>query len=535
MGGRSKGRLVLTLVVLCLGAGLASLLAAQPGFGQTVPTNSPGTNSGSPLIAPDQPTLTTQSVQSAPPTLVVKPLPPPPKPVSPESSEGPESSEAPPVPVVTSTPVFTPAPPPPVVTPPAAPPVVHHNAVHHHAVVARHHQHRVVRHRVVRAVKAVHAHRVHAAGLPHPVRVTETAATPLALKFKPAGIALAALLGGFLVLLLAFPSELFNKTYQENEAEIHFLFRRAGLTRYHLRPIYGLIAFVLLGVALSVWVALDEGSKGNIAAVALGALIALPVVTFAFELPREFYGRFRSKARGTLHVLPTALAVGLVCAIVSRALHLHPAYLYGVFAGFAAAAGAEVGEAEEGKSILIAVIALAVIMIAAWFGWGALDAQAHGPHRDWFVIIASTGLFWIFMLGAEALVFGLMPLRYLDGSALRRWRTLAWLLPQFAAAAFFVYVQMLHGETEKINTINQLVRPFALFLVFGVLSFAFWGYFRWNGRPTRLTREEEYEEDHERLMHEPSLGKTPADVRMGQAPDGSVASTSTPQRPEDLD
>jgi hypothetical protein len=397
-----------------------------------------------------------------------------------------------------TTPTPTPAPiTPAVITPPVTtPPVVTASVVgvagtaHHARIRHIRHRHRtrhVKHHKAVvppppPTPKAARPHpQVH---LPAAVQVTSSVPTPGQVRFKATSALLAAALAGFLVLLLAFPAEVFNKTYDENEEEIHLVFTRMGLRRHHLSRFWGYLVYVLVGVGLTVWLALGEESDGNPVAVAIGLLVALPVVTFAFEFSAELYLRTRSRIPGSLHVLPTALFVAALCAVISRLIHLEPAYLYGVFAGYTAMRAGSLAEEEEGKSVLVGVAVLAVIAGISWFAWGALDGQAHGDHRDWFVILVSTAFFWIFVLAAESLVFGLIPLKYLDGSLVRRWRTSAWLIPQLLAAAFFVYVMMLHGTTKKVTTLSELVRPFAFFAGVGLLSFAFWGYFQWNGRPS---------------------------------------------------
>ncbi len=298
--------------------------------------------------------------------------------------------------------------------------------------------------------------------------------------------------GGFLILLLAFPAELFNKTYEENQHEIHGVFTRFGLRRYHLPPVIGLITFALIGTALTAWLALGEGSDGNPVAVAVGLLVAVPLVNFAWELPVELYSRRRSKIPGELRVLPTALLVGLLCALLSRGLKLHPAYLYGIFAGFTAARAGSLTKEHAGKAVLISAVILAVLGIGCWFAWGALASQAEGGHRTWPIVLLATAFFWVFILSAEALVFGLVPLDYLHGKALRRWRSRMWLVLQIVAAVFFVYVQVLHGETEHVNDFHELIRPFIFFVLFGLLSFAFWRYFHWERRPTARYAAEEH-------------------------------------------
>jgi hypothetical protein len=455
-------------------------------------------------------------------------------------------------PTTTSTASVPPIAPANVITPPAVVSVVagvatkaHHAKKTHHRSHHKHHKARVRHHKkaVVIPPPTPKPH-LPPPKLPASVKVTSSIPPPQKVRFNAKNALAAGALGGFLVLLLAFTSEIFNKTYDENEEEIHGLLTRMGMNRHHLTRAYGVLFYALVGGALLAWLALGEGSDGNPLAVAVALLVALPIVTFAFEFPAELYLRTRSRIPGRIKVLPTALLVAFVCALVSRAIHLEPAYLYGVFAGYAAVRVGSVAEEDEGKSVLVGVATLAVISGASWFAFGALDAQAHGDHRGWFVILVSTAFFFIFVLGAESLVFGLMPLKYLNGSLVRRWRTMAWLIPQLLAAAFFVYVQMFHGSTKKIQTVDDLVRPFALFLGFGLLSFAFWGYFQWKGRPSRGFAGEE-EEAHadaaaaQTALLEPAGAPpvvqpallTAADVPGAVPPPAQVPDTPLPPQP----
>jgi hypothetical protein len=526
MGRKLKSIFGLVLVTLCAGALIGALVGASPAPGALPPP--PGGGCGTGTVTGG---ATPAAVPSARPAVVCPPSPTPPPPgvtstpgstttataTTPGTTTTPTSSGPVSTPVTSTVKGTTPAHPPrtrvpttpvnvipPPVTTPAAvtppvspavitPPVItavvgvakktHHKTVHHQ----RHHKHRKpAKHHKAAVLPAPPppSTPAPAAKLPAAVQVTSSVPTPSQVKFKATAALAAVIVAGFVVLLLAFPAELFNKTYDENEEEIHLLFTRMGLRRHHLSRWVGLVVYALVGAGLAAWLALAEGSEGNPLAVAIGLLIALPIVTFAFELPAELYLRTRSKIPGSLRVLPTALIVGAVCAVISRAIHLEPAYLYGVFAGYAAARADAVAEEEEGKSVLVGVFAVAVVAGIAWFAWGALDGQAHGDHRGWVVIFASTAFFWIFVLAAESLVFGLIPLKYLDGSLVRRWRTVAWLVPQLAACAFFVYVIMLHGTTKHVSTFSELVRPIAVFLGVGLVSFVFWGYFQWKGRPT---------------------------------------------------
>ena len=77
-------------------------------------------------------------------------------------------------------------------------------------------------------------------------------ATPSQVRFKAKKVALAVALAALIVLLLAFPAELFNKTYDENEEEIHTVLTRMGLRRHHIESRLGLLVFVLVGAGMTV-------------------------------------------------------------------------------------------------------------------------------------------------------------------------------------------------------------------------------------------------------------------------------------------
>jgi hypothetical protein len=320
--------------------------------------------------------------------------------------------------------------------------------------------------------------------LPDPVLVTLEVPTPQQIELGLFALGLALLLGGVIVLLIAFPSELFNQTYQNNEKEIHGILGRFGRRRRVFPPVAGFVVFALLDAALCTWLALEEGEDGNPVALAIGTAVALPAVTLWFLLPIEAYTRWKSGVGGTLHVLPSLLLVALVCAVLSSALDLEPAYLYGLAVAFGAASARTLTAEHEGRSVLAGAATLAGLALAAWIAWGALDAEAHGTDRDWPVIVISTILFWMFVMAAEGLVFALAPLRFLDGAKLWRWSFRAWLVTELVAAAFFVYVLMLHGQASEIDAVDQIVKPLGFFVAFGLASCAFWAYFRWETRPT---------------------------------------------------
>jgi hypothetical protein len=319
-----------------------------------------------------------------------------------------------------------------------------------------------------------------------PVRMTTSLPTANAMQLSTEVLIAAGLLAALLILLIAFPAELFNKTYEHNKDEIHRALGKIGLRRLEFPRWLGLASLVLIGGALSAILAHDEGPSGNPVAHVIGFVVAVPVVIFAYGMPKEWFTRNRTGAYGFVSILPMALVVAVLCSGLSLLLGLKPPYLYGLFAGFVAMRERRQSPAGEGFGVLLGVLCLMSIGILAWLAWNPVHASAHGPDPTWPAVVADAILFWVFVLGAESLVFALPPARFLDGAKLRDWHTVFWLIPQIAAAGLFVYVFMLRGQLDPPDGgWAAVVKAFVFFLIFGGLSVLFWSYFKWDNRPTR--------------------------------------------------
>lgn len=71
----------------------------------------------------------------------------------------------------------------------------------------------------------------------------------------------------------------------------------------------------------------------------------------------------------------------------------------------------------------------------------------------------------IFLLGVQSVVFGLIPLRFLDGDKLRNWSQLAWVLVYGAGVFFFVHLLVLNRrDLVGQGTAPAFFSTLALFL-----------------------------------------------------------------------
>jgi hypothetical protein len=317
---------------------------------------------------------------------------------------------------------------------------------------------------------------------------------------------LAAALAVLLIMLVAFPADIFNKTYESCRREIHRFLRLNKLGKLFSLPpwVQGLLlagAAINLGMLLSSdegpAAVVSGGAKGNLIAQTLALVVAVPLVMAAYTAPGELYLR---RLRAAVMSVPIpALLFAVLCGLLSLWLELEPAYTYGLFAMFIvrrlttqAAEGRPVAEeppvpeAKKAHGVLLSALCLAGLIAAGYAGFTANAATAHSGVAGWGPVILDAICYWIVVLGAESLIFALLPIRFLDGRTLAGWSLWLWTLLQFGAGWFFWTVLQLKAQADP-GKLDERAVPKAIlfFAIFGVLSLAWWGYFRWPNRPTR--------------------------------------------------
>lgn len=211
-------------------------------------------------------------------------------------------------------------------------------------------------------------------------------------------------------------------------------------------------------------------------AIFVGFLIAIAVVLITFELPGLLVHRRYTGETGRLRVLPWAIALAALFVLISRIWALQPGYLYGVVLGVvliqAVAPQIEGREAAAGATftLILAVVA-----------WGLLSAvrTAGLPADDLVVIVFETALAAIVVAALEAVAFGLMPLRFMPGHVIYRWRRPIWAL--LWGLSLFGFIHILIGPNSGyLSDLSPeaMFAAFGVFALFGAVSVLFWAYFR---------------------------------------------------------
>jgi hypothetical protein len=211
-------------------------------------------------------------------------------------------------------------------------------------------------------------------------------------------------------------------------------------------------------------------------AIFLGFLIAIGVVLITFELPGLLVHRRYTGETGRLRVLPWAIVLAAAFVLVSRIWALQPGYLYGVVLGVVLMQA--VAPKIEGREAALGATFTLILAVVAW----ALLAWVRGaglPPEDLAVIVIETALAAIVVSALEAVAFGLMPLRFMPGYVIYRWRRPIWAL--LWGLSLFGFIHILIGPNSgylsDLST-EALLVAMGVFAFFGAVSVLFWAYFR---------------------------------------------------------
>jgi hypothetical protein len=286
-----------------------------------------------------------------------------------------------------------------------------------------------------------------------------------------------------LLLAIAFPSELFNSTLDENYDEVRGWFglhRESADARSPLRQAVEFAGFVLLGGVLYGFLSPDLGFDRSSLALVLGLSLSLVVISVGFRLPHLVYIRRRDHEWARFRVLPGTALVAVACVGLSRLVHFQPGYLYGLIAGLSFRRRLETDT--NGALTAASAVSVFVLSIAAWVARVPVAGAAARPNASIWIVALEACLAAISILGLETVVICLIPVRFVEGSKLAAWSRTAWALVFGLCAFAFVHI-LLRPDSGYVAASSSRWTVLVLFLGFGLLSVGFWAYFRF--RPAR--------------------------------------------------
>jgi hypothetical protein len=293
-----------------------------------------------------------------------------------------------------------------------------------------------------------------------------------------------------ILILFAFPFELFNSTVEQNYDEIRGWFRMpARAVEAGTKASRGLTFFGLTVITAIVVGFLSPGFGPNMTSLVtvIGFSVALLIMSVGFSLPAAFTIHRKTGEWGRLNFLPGTVLISIVMVALSRLGHWQPGYMYGALAGLAFASALD--KRDTGRVTAFNWIFALVISIGAFLLRAPVADAASKPHVSvWWIGVEAT-LILIFLWGIEGLAVSMLPMRFLDGRNVIEWNRVVWALLMFLGVFAVVHILLTPTSGYVGHTTGQVtVGVIALFLIFGAVSVGLWAYFRYRPERMNLTR-----------------------------------------------
>jgi hypothetical protein len=300
------------------------------------------------------------------------------------------------------------------------------------------------------------------------------------------------------ILFITFPSVIFNQTFTSNYEEILLIlanFRRrmrkafglkteeaatdppapsapeeaptsahAEMPGHASRPWFYsvLVMGAILGGLLNPKFGFNSRSVADIGATlvafALGTLIG-------WFISKWFRQHHHYPIHTYLHALPLGLGVAALCVVVSRLTNFEPGYLYGVIVSIAFVETLE----ERHNAHLTAISSLSTLAVAliAWFLWVPTNHFALEHGGNILLAIIDDVLASVFIGGLVGTVIGLLPLEFMPGGTLAKWRKDVWAIVFFVAVFLLVEVELRPAAGPTHPGGAPIVTALVLFAIFG--------------------------------------------------------------------
>ncbi|MGB8196337.1 MAG: FGLLP motif-containing membrane protein [Acidimicrobiales bacterium] len=315
------------------------------------------------------------------------------------------------------------------------------------------------------------------------------------------------------ILFITFPSSIFNQTFSANYGEILLIM---GSIRRRVRRVFGLrkkvnhpgaepvsasvasaavataatehvasvsaqnnaadmpgrssrpwfcavlVAGAIFGGLLNPTFGFNERTLADIGA----TLIAFALATYiGWLIATAFRKHHHYPVRTYLHALPLGLVVAAVCVLISRCTNFEPGYLYGVVVSVAFVETLE----ERHNAHLMAISALSMLGVGlvAWFLWIPVNHLALEHSHNVIFVVVDDALASIFVAGLVGTVIGLLPLEFMPGGTIAKWRKDVWAAVFFIALFLLVEVELRPAAGPTHPGGAPIVTVVVLFVLFG--------------------------------------------------------------------
>jgi hypothetical protein len=297
--------------------------------------------------------------------------------------------------------------------------------------------------------------------------------------------------GGLLALLLAallyLPVTIFNKATEKNHEAIRRWFERPRAVLaaafawipVSRHPLLTLTGGVLASAGLFAFIEPGFPTEDGALQYLIGMLLGFTVVsTVFFATWRYVLHRLEPDGEGQWRIFPPYIVLAAFLVVMARLAHFIPGVVLGTVAEYEPAR--RLSTRTAGIRVLTTYGVLIVLGLAAWFAWIPVEHAAAEEGASSLTLILDSALAITFVSALESVAFGLIPMTFLDGADLFRWRKGLWTLMWGGSLLWFSVVIMrpalsTYGEHAEHAKIVWIVLLFSSLMVVALTT---WGFFR---------------------------------------------------------
>lgn len=161
----------------------------------------------------------------------------------------------------------------------------------------------------------------------------------------------------------------------------------------------------------------------------------------------------------------SGLLLAIICVFVSRSLKLSPGYIYGLPVGLFIVSA--IYDRHEGIFEFFGLLWMMILALIAWIAAPMLSSYQ----------VLHDFLLLIFIILAEAAFFEMLPLRYLSGGSIFRWRKSLWAL-EFTLVVFLLFQTTLNpgGTIASIQQSPPAITAVMLLGAYAAFVLILWAY-----------------------------------------------------------
>jgi hypothetical protein len=297
--------------------------------------------------------------------------------------------------------------------------------------------------------------------------------------------------GGLLALLLAallyLPVTIFNKATEKNHEAIRRWFERPRAVLaaafawipVSRHPFLTLTGGVLASAGLFAFIEPGFPTEDGALQYLIGMVLGFAVVsTVFFATWRYVLHRLEPDGEGQWRIFPPYIVLAAFLVVMARLAHFIPGVVLGTVAEYEPAR--RLSTRTAGIRVLTTYGVLIVLGLAAWFAWIPVEHAAAEEGASSLTLILDSALAITFVSALESVAFGLIPMSFLDGADLFRWRKGVWAAMWGGALLWFSVVILrpalsIYSDHAQHADIFWIVLLFSSLMVVALMT---WGFFR---------------------------------------------------------